>query len=70
MEAWSYRQITEAAEQQIRASMGLAARHAARANEHRAYAFGAYNLWFRITAGSQMPGDAERLEKLTNGVTP
>jgi len=67
MKSWSYLDITEAAAAQISVEMERARRHPARAQEHRAYATGAYHLWFRVTAGDQRPGDAERLEQLITG---
>lgn len=62
-ESWSYAEITENTEEQIRAVW----RNEAWSNqEKRLIAWGIFWTWDRLTWGSQQEGDKERIEKMTD----
>jgi hypothetical protein len=62
-ESWSYAEITENTEKQIRAVW----RNEAWSNqEKRVIAWGILWTWDRLTWGSQKEGDKERIDKMTD----
>lgn len=72
MKSWSYKQITEHAERQIRGSLGLAAKAEERddpdvARCHRYMALGIYASWDSLTMGWQQSADSARLRALAYG---
>jgi hypothetical protein len=63
---WTYAEITEATEQQIKMSMELAVDSSKDAAQcYRMMASGCYFAWAAITSGYQKPGDAKRLSAMS-----
>lgn len=60
---WSYEEITAEAEARIKCLMEMAAK--APTSGFEDYAWGVYCLWNSLTGLVQAPGDAERLEAMT-----
>lgn len=71
---WSYRAITEAAEQQIRTLIQRAGAEAQDDAHSRrllqTWAYGVFVGWASLTSGWQESGDYDRLEALTRVITP
>jgi len=65
---WSYREITDSAEQTIRRQIALAAKqedHFLR-TFHISTAFGTFAAWSDLTMGWMRDGDYERLDQLVH----
>ena len=62
---WTYNQVTAAAEDSIKSSMGLASRDEESRRTFESFAYGAYSFWSNLTMGWQKEGDDERLRALT-----
>ena len=71
--SWSYEEVTESAEEAIRACMSLAKEYESEpetARIFRHHAFGAYTAWSYIVMGWIEDGDKERLAKLAGMEQP
>lgn len=68
MRTWTYEQVTEATQHRIRTLLqprsGGTHEDAVR---RRAWAWGAFIMWYQLTLGPQEEGDAEAMVRLANG---
>jgi len=65
MKAWSYEELTEKAEQQIKSMMTSQSPDEETRRITRLFAFGVYTNWYGTTVGYQKEGDNYRLLRLT-----
>lgn len=63
---WTYKQITDNAEEQIRRATANAAESPNLAYLYREQARGVYEMWFTLVTGWIEDGDIERLRNLTD----
>jgi len=66
---WTYKQITDAAEEEIRRAMQNAKAAPDLAELYRQHARGAYALWNQVTSGWIEDGDINRLHELMQSDT-
>ncbi len=65
---WSYRQVTEATEAQIRSLVEQARSKPEEARLFRQWAYGVYLGWESLTVGWRIDGDGERMKLLAESV--
>lgn len=70
MKSWSYKQVTELAERQIRGYMADSQNNRDMSRISLSFAWGAYGFWSGLTMGWQEEGDDERLKAIIKTPNP